>query len=156
MRELYRGFVRSSPLGRDDSPSSIFGTSWDAHSTRSSSDSHIDPENADAWAPLIFLADLYNQLLLTMGDDEFFGTNDIASSSSRNPLALDELKSLSRRLLIIAFTLFQREGLADWHKGSVAPNVRFTWENVREKVTQCLVAIHSREYVCSECFHNTD
>lgn len=86
-----------------------------------------------------------------MGDDEFFGTNDIASSS-RNPLTLDELKTLSRRLLIIAFTLFQREAQADWHKGSVAPNVRFTWENVREKVTQCLVAIHSREYVCSVSF----
>ena len=131
MRELYRGYIRSSPLGRDDSPGSI-----------------LDPANADAWPPFIFLADLYNQMLLTMGDDEFFGTND----SSRNSLSLDELKSLSRRLLIIAFTLFQREGQADWHKGAVAPSVRFTWENVREKVTQCLVAIHSREYVMFESF----
>ncbi len=131
VRELYRGYIRSSPLGRDDSPGSI-----------------LDPANADAWPPFIFLADLYNQMLLTMGDDEFFGTND----SSRNPLSLDELKSLSRRLLIIAFTLFQREGQADWHKGAVAPSVRFTWENVREKVTQCLVAIHSREYVMFESF----
>ena len=129
VRELYRGYIRGSPLGRDDSPGSS-----------------LDPANADAWPPLIFLADLYNQMLLTMGDDEFFGTNDI-STSSRNPLSLDELKSFSRRLLIIAFTLFQREGQADWHKGTVAPSVRFTWENVREKVTQCLVAIHSREYV---------
>jgi len=48
-----------------------------------------------------------------MGDDEFFGTND-TSTSSRNPLSLDKLKSLSRRLLIIAFPLFQREGQADW------------------------------------------
>ncbi|KAF8344487.1 HECT-domain-containing protein [Amanita rubescens] len=134
VRELYRGYIRSSPLGRDDSPGSI-----------------LDQANADAWPPLIFLADLYNQMLLTMGDDEFFGTNDI-STSSRNPLSLDELKSLSRRLLIIAFTLFQREGQADWHKGTVAPSVRFTWENVREKVTQCLVAIHSRKYVMFEIF----
>jgi hypothetical protein len=80
-----------------------------------------------------------------MGDDEFFGTND-TSTSSRSPLSLDELKSLSRRLLIIAFTLSTR-GIADWHKGTVAPSVRFTWENVREKMAQCLVAIHSREYV---------
>ena len=92
-------------------------------------------------------------MLLTIGD-ECFETNNIASSSSRNPLALDELKSLSRRLLIIAFTLFQREGLADWDKGSVAPNVRFTWENVREKVMQCLVAIHLQEYVYSESFRS--
>ncbi|KAF8344658.1 hypothetical protein F5887DRAFT_1075265 [Amanita rubescens] len=42
--------------GGDDSPGSI-----------------LDQANADAWPPLIFLADLYNQMLLTMGDDEFFG-----------------------------------------------------------------------------------
>ncbi|KAK2459462.1 hypothetical protein APHAL10511_008522 [Amanita phalloides] len=129
IRELYRGYIRSSPLGRDDNPGAI-----------------LDPANADAWPPLIFLTDLYNQMLLTMGDDEFFGTNTItAAAVSRNPLSLDELRSLSRRLLLIAFTLFQREGQADWHKGIVAPTARFTWENVRDKVTQCLVAIHSRD-----------
>ena len=132
----------SLPLGRDDSPSSSFGTSWDARSTRGSSNSHIDTENADAWASLIFLADLYNQ---TIGRHESLGTNDLASSSSRNPLALGELKLLSRQLLIIPF---QREGPADWHKGSIAPNVRFTWGNV----TQCAVTIHSRQYVCSKSF----
>lgn len=40
-----------------------------------------------------------------IGDDEFFGTNNIASL------------------------------------------------HVREKVTQCLIAIHSQKYVCSESFH---
>ena len=108
----------------------------------------LDPANADAWPPLIFLADLYTQMLLTMGDDEFFGTGLLDSSSAgltRNPLSLDELRVFSHRLLIIAFTLFQREGQADWHQGVVAPNVRFTWENVREKMTKCLVAIHSRD-----------
>jgi ubiquitin-protein ligase E3 C len=58
---------------------------------------------------------------------------------------LDELMSFSRRLLVIGFTLFQREGQADWHKGIVSTSVRFTWENAREKATKCLVAIRSRE-----------
>ena len=44
---LVRGFIRSSLLGRDDRPSHIFGTSWDVHSTLSSSNSHIYTENAD-------------------------------------------------------------------------------------------------------------
>src|SRR6266550_1005845 len=57
VRELYRGYIRSSSLGRDNSPGSI-----------------LDPTNADAWPPLIFLTDFDNQMLLTMGDDEFFGT----------------------------------------------------------------------------------
>ncbi|KAF8638999.1 hypothetical protein AX17_001801 [Amanita inopinata Kibby_2008] len=129
IRELYRGYVRSSPLGRDDSPGAI-----------------MDPANAYAWPPLIFLSDLYAQMLLTMGDDEFFNSGSSTSSSfARNPLSLDELKPFSRRLLIVAFTLFQREAQTDWHKGVVAPNVRFTWENVREKVTKCLTAIHARD-----------
>ncbi|KAM6490051.1 HECT domain containing protein [Amanita muscaria] len=131
VRELYRGYVRGSVLGREENTGAI-----------------LDPTNADAWPPLIFLADLYTQMLLTMGDDEFFGTGLLAASSAgltRNPLSLDELRVFSHRLLIIAFTLFQREGQADWHQGIVAPNVRFTWENVREKMTKCLVAIHSRD-----------
>ncbi|PFH45540.1 hypothetical protein AMATHDRAFT_71617 [Amanita thiersii Skay4041] len=129
VRELYRGYVRSSPLGRDENPGAI-----------------LDPVNVNAWPPLIFLSDLYTQMLLTMGDDEFFGTNSSTSQQvSRNPLSLDELRSFSRRLLIVAFTLFQREGQTDWHKGSVSPNLRLTWENVRDKVTKCLLAIHSRD-----------
>ena len=35
MWELNRGYVRNSPLGRDDSPGSILGTSWDPHSSSS-------------------------------------------------------------------------------------------------------------------------
>lgn len=83
-----------------------------------------------------------------MGDDKFFGTNDI-STSSRNPRSLDGVKSLSRRLLIIASTLFQREGQADRYKGKgVAPSVRFTGEYMREKVFQCLVVITRESTSC--------
>jgi hypothetical protein len=92
-----------------------------------------DPKNAHAWPPLLFLSELYAQALITMGDDEFFGTSSSSSSSSyantailpssssssraggavvgetvqaRNPLSLDEVASLARQMLGIAFTLY--------------------------------------------------
>jgi ubiquitin-protein ligase E3 C len=103
--------------------------------------------------PLLFLADLYTHALLTMGDDEFFGTSTQVGGSSlapRNPMSLDELIVFSRLLLDVAFGLYQGPQDADGGdmiiSGSTGPKgVRFTWEEVREKVTKCLVAIHARE-----------
>lgn len=78
-----------------------------------------------------------------MGDDEFFGTSP--SAGARNPLTLDDLTSFSRQLLNIAFTLYWREDPTNVQGGSVGGEVRCTWENVREKVTKCLLGIHARE-----------
>ncbi|KAK0207871.1 HECT-domain-containing protein [Desarmillaria ectypa] len=123
LRELYRGHVRSSPIGKDDNPGAV-----------------MDPAHAGAWPSLLLLADLYTQALLTMGDDEFFD-----SSGTRNPLTLDDLTSFSRQLLIIAFTLYWRDDQTRLQKEMVCPDVRCTWEGAREKVTKCLLAIHSRD-----------
>jgi ubiquitin-protein ligase E3 C len=65
-----------------------------------------DPAYAATWPPPLFLTDLYTQSLLTMGDDEFFGSTN--NSSQRNPLTLDELTSFSRQLLNIALMLYIR------------------------------------------------
>ncbi|KAH9920431.1 uncharacterized protein B0H18DRAFT_1191801 [Fomitopsis serialis] len=92
VREIYRLYVRSSPLGREDTLTSL-----------------TDPEYAAAWPPLLFLVDLYIQALLTMGDDEFFGR--AGPATHRNPLTLDELTSFSRQLLNVAFTLYWRDDL---------------------------------------------
>jgi ubiquitin-protein ligase E3 C len=105
--------------------------------------SNVDPAHATSWPPLLFLADLYTQTLLTMGDDEFFGTT--SNASQRNPLTLDELTSFSRQLLNIAFMLYWREDQTNVQEGGVSGAVRFTWEGVREKVTKCLLGIHARE-----------
>ena len=99
---------------------------------------NLASSHADAWSPLLFLVDLYTQSLLTMGDDEFFST------ALRNPLTLDELTSFSRKLLNIAFTLYWREDPTNVHEGGV-PGVNLKWEDVSEKVTKCLQAIHARE-----------
>ncbi|KAJ7067265.1 HECT-domain-containing protein [Mycena amicta] len=101
---------------------------------------------------LLFLADVYNHALLTMGDDEFFGTSaaSAAAAAGRNPLSLDELTVFSRLLLDVAFGLYQgpqdMDAMETGVAGTTGPkSVRFTWEEVREKVTKCLVAIHARD-----------
>ncbi|KAI0260666.1 HECT-domain-containing protein [Gloeopeniophorella convolvens] len=129
VRELYRGYVRGSPLGHEDNPAA-----------------NTDPANADAWPPLLFLADLYTHSLLTMGDDEFFSGSEPSTRANvpRNPLSLDEITSLSRKLLNITFTLFWREDQAGIQEGGV-PGLNIKWEGVRRKLTRFLQAVHARD-----------
>ena len=61
---------------------------------------------------------------------------------------LDELTAFSRRLLNIAFALYWREDPASAQE-AVPGLGQVKWENVREKVTRCLQALHAREYVLS-------
>jgi len=81
-----------------------------------------------------------------MGDDEFFSGFDtpVRANTPRNPLTLDEITSLSRKLLNIAFTLFWREGQIGAQSGRI-PGLNVTWEAVRRKVTRFLQAVHTRE-----------
>lgn len=129
VRELYRAYVRSSPLGKDVSLGTL-----------------LDTANADTWLPLIFLTDLYTHSLLTMGDDEFFSGlgAPVRANAPRNSLTLDEITSLSRKLLNIAFTLFWREGQIGAQDG-VVPGLNIKWEVVRRKVTRLLQAVHARD-----------
>ena len=126
VREIYREFVRSSPLGKTESSGVL-----------------ADPANWAHFSPLIFLVDLYTQALLTMGDDEFFSTSN---SSRRNPLSLDELVAFSKQLLNIAFPLYWRDD-SDSTIGEafISKDVRCTWGLLKEKLTRCLLAIHARE-----------
>jgi ubiquitin-protein ligase E3 C len=81
-----------------------------------------------------------------MGDDEFFSSLDAPARANapRNPLTLDEITSLSRKLLNIAFTLFWREGQIGAQSGCI-PGVNVKWEVMRRKVTRFLQAVHARE-----------
>ncbi|KAF8182521.1 HECT-domain-containing protein [Pholiota molesta] len=127
VRELYRDLVRRSPLGKEENSGNL-----------------MDPANASQWPPILFLADLYSQALLTMGDDEFFGTAS-GGRAVRNPLTLDELVEFSRQLLNIAFTLYWRDEGSVMQEVYIAPQVRCSWESVRDKVTRCLLGIHARD-----------
>ncbi|GLB43810.1 putative HECT-domain-containing protein [Lyophyllum shimeji] len=153
LREIYRGYVRGSGLGRDGAGGA-----------------NMDGTNP-VWPALLLLVELYTKTMLTMGDDEFFGTSSAAAASTsrtlgsagvgaaiagagadgrrtaplaRNPLGLDELVEWSRQLLNVAFTLYWRED-PETMRTLVGPEVRSTWEGVRERVTKCLVAIHARD-----------
>jgi ubiquitin-protein ligase E3 C len=144
LRELYRGYVRSSPLGREVSLATLLGMSSPFYLINPLT-SLADSANADTWLPLLFLTDLYTHSLLTMGDDEFFSGLDTPANAPRNPLTLDEITSLSRKLLNIAFTLYWREGQIGAQDG-VVPGLNVKWEAVGRKVTRFLQAVHAREY----------
>ncbi|KAI0685222.1 HECT-domain-containing protein [Cytidiella melzeri] len=133
VRELYRGYVRTSPLGKSTNATALTDASYAPH-----------------WPPLLFLVDLYNQALLTMGDEEFFSTSANASTSSaniasRNPLTTDELTSFSRQLLNITFLLYWREDQGNIQNGAIPGMANLKWEVARERMTKLLQAIHARD-----------
>ena len=101
-----------------------------------------DPKNIVHWPPLLLFIDLYTQALLTMGDDEFFGTG--VANAPRNPLSLGEVISLSKRLLNIAFALYWREDQRNSTQGQ-STAAQLNWNGVRDKAARCLRAIHARE-----------
>ncbi|KAF8805019.1 HECT-domain-containing protein [Phlegmacium glaucopus] len=117
IRELYHELVRQSPLGKEESSERLL---------------------------VLFLCDLYSQALLTMGDDEFFGSSP-GTGGARNPLSPDELVAFGRQLLNIAFTLFWRDDQSLLQETNVSSQIRCTWEDVRDKVTKCLLGIHARD-----------
>ncbi|KAF8065407.1 HECT-domain-containing protein [Lyophyllum atratum] len=138
VREIYRGYVRGTGLGRDAAGGSI-----------------MNPEmtKTELWTPLLLLVELYTKAMLTMGDDEFFGTSSSSASRAgvkgtspmaRNPLGLDELAEWSRQLMNVAFALYWREDV-DVMQQFVGEGIRCTWEGVRERVTRCLLGIHARD-----------
>lgn len=151
VREIYRGYVRGSPVGRDSSAGVLGG----------------ETSTTEIWIPFLLLVELYTKAMVTMGDDEFFGANlgtgegsgsrgrVLASAEvggsvqvARNPLSLDELVGWSRQLMNVAFALYwreDRETLAKTVGLEGRGNLRCTWEGVRERVTKCLAGIHARE-----------
>ncbi|EIN13090.1 HECT-domain-containing protein [Punctularia strigosozonata HHB-11173 SS5] len=135
IRELYRGYVRMSSLGKDGQEDAL-----------------LDDNTAGEWVPLLLLVEVYQRALLTMGDDEFFASARANTGVSRaagagNPLTLDELTGWSRQLLIIAFHLYWRQDafhLAE-ESGRSRGRAGLSWEQIRDSVTRCLVAIHAKD-----------
>lgn len=143
IRELYRGDVRSSPLGKDEDYVFITGSSYILYSDVNLTSYFADNKFSTYWPPLILLVDLYSQALLTMGDDEFFSVAS-GTSSPRNPMTLDELTAFSRQLMNIALSLYMRNDQVYTQERPI-DFLPMGWEQVREKITKCLQAIHARE-----------
>lgn len=164
IRELWRGYTRSSPLARK-----LAGIS------ASKSDASLFRQPVEGWASLVLLAELYSRLLLTLGDDEFFpprqgasqpaaasassGGITLASSSSssssstpsiraHNPLTMDEVSSLTALVRNLAFTLY-------WHldvtpggaqsQQQQVPGLRYSFVALRDLATRLLQQVHARD-----------
>ncbi|EJD34846.1 HECT-domain-containing protein [Auricularia subglabra TFB-10046 SS5] len=123
VKTLWRAFVRASPIGRDVDARLL-----------------TDPGNASHWPPFIFLLQVYTQMLLTMGDEEFFS----APGAPRNPLTLDEVAALSKKALNVAFMLYWNEDQTDVKEGFV-PGLSMRWEGVRADSTLFLQSVHARD-----------
>lgn len=152
VRELWRGYVRSTPLTKALS------------SANSTSTGVFARPSLEGWPALVLLSELYSRQLLTLGDDEFFpsqGSNvhgargqDVASSSSaavvaaRNPLSIDEVLSFTAIVRNLAFSLYwdlDNGTTTSPGSGSLVPNLRLTWLNLRDSSTRLLQQIHARD-----------
>jgi ubiquitin-protein ligase E3 C len=125
IKSLWRDWVRNSPIGRDPA-----------------ADPRLlaDVAHASGWPPLIFLLQTYTQMLLTMGDEEFFS----APGAPRNPLNLAEVTELVWRALRISWALYMYEDQAIVKDGRV-PGLAMRWETARSEATQFLQSVHARE-----------
>lgn len=114
LREIWRGYIRSSRLGK-----LLLTTNVD-RSSSSLLPILLDPTLRSEWPCFLLLAELYSRCLLTLGDDEFY--------SAKNPLTLDEVVGFSAILRNLAFALYWQEG------GSTAKNEgngRDGWEGLK-------------------------
>ena len=132
LRELWRGYIRSSTLGKQlnsserDRTSSVLGCL-------------SDPTLRTEWPALILLIELYSRCLLTLGDDEFFAQN-------KNPLSLDEVVGLTAMGRNLAFALYwQESSLVGW-KDSKVVGTRVDLDALRGMTTVLLQQVHAREY----------
>ncbi|SCZ97871.1 BZ3500_MvSof-1268-A1-R1_Chr3-3g06425 [Microbotryum saponariae] len=134
LRELFRGYVRSGPLGRI-----LGGAGQDRRLAADSiTGSLLDPALAPDWTVLVLLSELYSRCLHTMGDDEFYST--------RNPLSLDEVVGLSAMLRNLAFQLYWQEGdLISQQKGRRIAGTRISIEAMRSLAMALLQQIHARD-----------
>lgn len=150
LRELYRGYVRSSALGRTlgvGSEKDKSGTAIVAALT--------NPQLAEDWPALVLLCELYSRCLLTLGDDEFY-----SAAKGANPLTIDEVVGFSGLLRNLAFALYWQEtslqlgasapsDAADEAKSngrlSTVAGTRMSVEGLRQLATTLLKQMHARE-----------
>ena len=126
VRELWRGWVRSSVVARN------IGTtrgSAGADSALRALRMHAPVE----WSMLTILCELYSRALVTLGDDEFY------PEGSRNPLSIDDVLTLSAHLRNLAFAMY-------WYsvEGKL-PGTHLDLMDLRSLVTRLLQQLHTRD-----------
>ncbi|KAJ8081351.1 ubiquitin-protein ligase (E3) [Marasmius tenuissimus] len=125
VKDLWRGTVRSSGLGREGIES------YDVLVPQQQS--RLLGQDSDPWPALLLLCEIYTQVLGTMGDDEFF-----SPSASGNPLALDDIRLLSRMVLNIVWVMYTQPPPPT----STSPT---SFTATRATLTTLLRALHARD-----------
>ncbi|GAA5872614.1 hypothetical protein JCM1840_004854 [Sporobolomyces johnsonii] len=154
LRELYRGYLRSGPLGR------LLARAGREKSTVVMS-ALADPQFADEWFVVVLVLEMYSRCLLTLGDDEFYATTttvtvgrEAAGAEGRNPLMLEEVVGLSGMVRNAAFAMYWQEGAVEG--GAAGEGVdeamrrkvvgtRVAYEEVRALMTRFLQQVHARD-----------
>ncbi|KAF9567255.1 hypothetical protein EC968_003459 [Mortierella alpina] len=103
----------------------------------------LDPAYAKAWTLLAFVSELYCQILVTMGDDEFY-------DEARNPISLPSVITLSSVVRDVAFLLWWNDNALNMDSnlgGSMNLKVGY----LRDIVTKLTRQLHSRDSRRSFC-----
>ncbi|GAA5926625.1 hypothetical protein JCM1841_003185 [Sporobolomyces salmonicolor] len=146
LRELYRGYVRSGPLGK------LLARAGREKSNVVMS-ALADPQFAEEWPVVVLVLEMYSRCLLTLGDDEFYTTSSGREAEGRNPLMLEEVVGLSGLVRNAAFAMYWQEGAVE---GGAAEGVdeamrrkvvgtRVAYEEVRALMTRFLQQVHARD-----------
>ncbi|RUS24864.1 hypothetical protein BC938DRAFT_472980 [Jimgerdemannia flammicorona] len=98
----------------------------------------FDFANAEDWAILVLLCEVFTRLLVTMGDDEFYGQRH-----GKNPLRLEEIIEMSGVLRDIAFMLHWND--ASLKMESVLQGTCIKVTHLRTVVTKLTQHIHARD-----------
>ncbi|GAA6016983.1 hypothetical protein JCM11491_006119 [Sporobolomyces phaffii] len=157
LRELYRTFLRTGPLGRLLAQAKREKSTVVMAALR-------DGQYKDEWPVITLVLEMYSRCLLTMGDDEFYseaagggigrGAGAGGGSEGRNPLSLDEVVGLSGMARNAAFAMYWQEGsaaetgptgqgLGDTNKEVVG--LRIGYEDLRRLMTRFLQQVHARD-----------
>ncbi|KAF9162979.1 hypothetical protein DFQ26_003070 [Actinomortierella ambigua] len=97
----------------------------------------MDPQHTPAWGFMAIIAELYCQILVTMGDDEFH-------DSARNPIPLSSVVALSATVRDASFLLW-------WHDNALnmsdhfAGSKNLTIGYLRDIITKLTRQLHARD-----------
>ncbi|KAF9903122.1 hypothetical protein EC991_004148 [Linnemannia zychae] len=97
----------------------------------------MDPGHAKAWSLLAFVAELYCQILVTMGDDEFY-------NEKRNPIGLQSVITLASVVRDVAFLLWWNDNSLNM-ESSVGGSMNLKVGYLRDIVTKLTRQLHARD-----------
>ncbi|KAF9549865.1 hypothetical protein EC957_002436 [Mortierella hygrophila] len=97
----------------------------------------MDQSHAKAWNLLAFIAELYCQILVTMGDDEFY-------DETRNPIGLQSVVTLASVVRDVAFLLWWNDNALNM-ESNVGGSMDLKVGYLRDIVTKLTRQLHARD-----------